>query len=386
MSRHHEHAPDPSRPRPTPPSGAQLGVLGRLGRWRVPPPPLGRPGVARHRGVRRLPRRRRQEGGLGQLPHPRHGLAVGLRPAPGAVLQPERRHRHRRVLGARGPEAHRAPTTPRPSPPPSAALGKVDGVTSVPDPLTTEPPDRSSPSTPAGSTAGRGPGGRGPRPEPAAHRSPPTAAFAYVDRHLRQDASPTCSSSTRSTPRRPARDYANPYSALQQAVVASCRRATSQVAIGGIVANTYNSPVVVVGQPRRRGRPRPRRPAAARRLRLAVRHGHPDRHRPVRRRHRQRLRLPAGHRHHRVVGRPAGDAHDQHRRGPRLLAAHRHPLPPVHRRGPRPPRRRRPGPGLGRQGRAVRRPHRLHRPARPAGSCPSRWCRPSAWPPPSASR
>ena len=143
---------------------------------------------------------------------------------------------------------------------------------------------------------------------------------------------------------------------------------------------------LVVGQPRRPGRPRPRRHPAAHRLRLAVRDGHPHRHGAVRGGDRRRARLLPRIAHDGVVRGAAGDDDDRHRRGPRLLAVDRHPPPPVHRRRPRAPRRLRPGARLGRQGRPVRRAHRLHRPARAVAACPSLSCRPSAWPPPSASR
>ena len=101
-------------------------------------------------------------------------------------------------------------------------------------------------------------------------------------------------------------------------------------------------------------------------VRLAVGHGDPDRDRALRRRDRKRAGLPAGQRHDGVVRRAAGDPDDLDRCRTRLLAADRDPLPPVRQRGTRPARRGRlrrtdRGPGVD-----LRRPHGLHRPARPA--------------------
>ena len=224
MSRHHRSdAIDPTRSRPTPPTSAQLGALGSPRPLGVAPPPLGGPGVARDRGLRRLPRPGRQEGGLGQLPHPRHGLAVGLRPAPGAVLQPERRHRHRRVLGARGPEAHR-PRQRRGRGRRHRRPGQGRRRDVGARPAHPEPPDPARPVR-RRARSRRGPGGRGPRPEPAALgvvRRP----VRLRQRHLRQEPPRPARAVPAQARRRPARSTRTPTRRCSRPCP-TCPRATS---------------------------------------------------------------------------------------------------------------------------------------------------------------
>ena len=306
-------------------------------------------GVAAHRARCGLPQRRLQQVGLRQLPHPERRFAGRVRPAAGALPVAERRDRNRRVLGAEGPVAHRhrqRGRRRRRSCRAREGTRRRDRARS-PD---REPPEgigelRRQPATERGTGRARGRG------------QPPTAALEerphrLHDGHVRRVAQRP----DRRVPGQPRRVCGRLRESLLRAPERGRRAAPEQPAHRDRrTRREHVEPAgVVVGQPRRRGRSPARRDPAPARVRIGLGHGDPDRGRAARRDHRRRPRVPLRRLRHGVVGRAAGDADDRPRRGPRLLPAHRHALPPARPRRAVDGGSRRTRARLGRQGVDVR--------------------------------
>ena len=148
MSRHHEDAPDPSRPRPTPPTSAQLGFLGRLGR-----------GVSRHHRWVALVWLAILMVGAYFGAADKGSISDNVRiPDTGSqsaydLLQERFSSQNAAtatvVFSVPQGQQLTSPDNAAPVAAAAAALGKVDGVASVTDPLT-QNCRRSSPRSPAG--------------------------------------------------------------------------------------------------------------------------------------------------------------------------------------------------------------------------------------------
>jgi putative drug exporter of the RND superfamily len=238
VSRRHHTTVDPSHPRPTPPTAAQLGLLGRIGRgvsrhhrwvavaWLLLVIVAGWLNAADKKDISddfRIPSTGSQSAyDLLQERFTSQNAAT----ATVVFSAPEGQQ-----LTDPGNAATVAAVT--------AALSKVDGVQAVADPLTTNPATAISQYA----------GGLAP-PEAAAVNAlaknlPPTlsadgrVAYANItfDKSL-----PDLLEAYPPNEEKEASAYPNPYSALTDAI-ASVQTGDVQVNVGGTVANTYNTPV-----------------------------------------------------------------------------------------------------------------------------------------------
>jgi len=238
VSRHPKSTVDPSQPRPTPPTAEQLGLLGRLGR-----------GVSRHHrwvavawlllvvfaGYLNAANQKDVSDNF-RIPDTGSQSAYDL-------LQDRFSSQNAATATVvfSVPQGQQLTTPDNAADVASvvAALGKVDGVSSVTDPLT------SNPQTALAQYAGGLAPAEAQAVQAIAKDLPPsvssdgTIAFSGItfDSSL-----PDLLEQYPVNAEKAASEYANPYSALQDAL-AQVPSSDVQVAIGGVVANTYNAPV-----------------------------------------------------------------------------------------------------------------------------------------------
>ena len=238
MSRHRESTPDPSRPRPTAPTRQQLGALGRLGR-----------GMSRHHRWGALVWLVILVAGASFAAADKGAISDNVRiPDTGSQsaydLLQERFSSQNAATATvvfSVPEGQQLTTAANAASVAAAvaALGKVDGVASVTDPLTqnlqTQLAQYAGGLDPAQAQAVQAIGKNLP-PSVSADGRIAYSTITFTD------ALPDLLEAYPVDAEKAADDYANPYSALEKAL-AQVPSSDVQVTIGGVVANTYNAPV-----------------------------------------------------------------------------------------------------------------------------------------------